>query len=1341
MESFKDFTQCYTLSKTERFRLKPTRATLQYIERDGFLKKDKERADEFPKLKKWIDEYHREFIEETLSRFVLETGELERLYELDDEIARLAKKHADSEVKKALKEKEELEKGLRGQIASAFTKTDFYKNILFKESFIQDKKGKGSILKEWAKKKQNEKPEEFRELIDVTLPYFAKFNTYLSGFYENRKNMYSKDSKQTAISARIVDTNWPRFMRNSKQWQKVQEIFTSEDRAELNQTFAEELARLGLTDVTEIFDVKNFCQCLTQSGIEHYNTILGGKSGQQGEKKIKGLNEYLNLAHQQQGKERKRERVRLLKLHNQILGQKNSHSFVLEAFDNERDLLNSVQDFTDGVLQKQHLDERTLLESISDFMKEFPCEDLGNIYLRNDAGLTKISQKIFDGDWNMLERVYQDYVQESQAKTGAKAKSRRKKAGKNSDTKASRDYYSIAELENALLFWKDKQQETGAEDKVKIEKITGRCIADYFRAFGETDKDLDFAQRITQSYENLRPLIEQAKTTKGEDSTAPLLQEEENIEKLKQFLDSTMDLLHYLKPLSLETGKNTEGTKENADHTAVFVKNEEFYSSFDAIYGELEPLIALYNKVRNYVTQKPYSTEKFKLNFENSTLLSGWDLNKEGEKCGIILQKQGRYYLAILHPKHKKILKELHRPQNIAEGESCYQKMVYKFVPDPNKMLPKISISSKKGRERNPPGEELIRRYKNRTHCKNIKNNKPNPNFCPDHLHSLIDYFRASIQKYEDWRVFDFQFSETSSYEDLSGFYREFEKQSYRITFARVAECSIDEWVNAGKLLLFEIYNKDFSAKTKGKPNLHTLYWRALFDPKNLAYRDKNNFVHPIFKLSGQAEIFYRRASLDANKIDHPKGDWMENKLHDKGKKKQFAYDISKDRRYKENQFFFHVPLAINHAIDKKPLLNHRVRELLSRDTSINIIGIDRGERNLAEYTVIDQKGRILDEGRAQGSLNKIKTFVKSAETVDYHKLLDGAEKKRKAARVDWKQIGKIKDLKNGYISQVVHKICMLMRKHNAIVVLEDLNFGFKRGRFAIEKQVYQKLERALIQKLNYLVFKDLSDQPFAVGSTLNGLQLCEPFESFEKLGKQTGVLFYVPAAYTSKIDPLTGFTNLFPAASLKYSSLKNAQEFFGRFDAIIFDKEQQCLRFDFCYDRFEGVRVQLKDKKIWQAFAKGERLMYEGSQRKTQTVPLEERFAKLLDKHLPGYRNADHLKDKILNMEDVRFFRDFLFLFKATLQMRNSCRETGKDYIASPVPDENGRFFYSDEVGKAESLPRDADANGAYHIALKGLQYILRMRKAKQNGEELDKVKLAVKNTQWLEFVQNKAY
>lgn len=212
------------------------------------------------------------------------------MHELDDEITQFARNHEDSKVKKALKEKEKLEKGIRKQIADAFTKEEHYK-ALFKEPLIQNKKGKDSVLKSWAKQKQNEAPEntELEELIDVTLPYFAKFNTYLSGFYENRKNMYSKDSKQTAIPARIVDTNWPRFMRNSKRWQKIQNNFASEALAKLNQDFAKELAKLGLTDVTEIFDFKIFYHCLTQSGIDCYNFILGGKCKEKKRKKPRAL--------------------------------------------------------------------------------------------------------------------------------------------------------------------------------------------------------------------------------------------------------------------------------------------------------------------------------------------------------------------------------------------------------------------------------------------------------------------------------------------------------------------------------------------------------------------------------------------------------------------------------------------------------------------------------------------------------------------------------------------------------------------------------------------------------------------------------------------------------------------------------------------------------------------------------------------------------------------------------------------------------------------------------------------------------------------------------------------
>ena len=120
------------------------------------------------------------------------------------------------------------------------------------------------------------------------------------------------------------------------------------------------------------------------------------------------------------------------------------------------------------------------------------------------------------------------------------------------------------------------------------------------------------------------------------------------------------------------------------------------------------------------------------------------------------------------------------------------------------------------------------------------------------------------------------------------------------------------------------------------------------------------------------------------------------------------------------------------------------------------------------------------------------------------------------------------------------------MVKYHAIVVLEDLNMGFMRGRQKVEKQVYQKFEKMLIDKLNYLV--DKKADASVSGGLLNAYQLTSKFDSFQKLGKQSGFLFYIPAWNTSKIDPVTGFVNLLDA---RYQNVEKAKAFFSKFDAI----------------------------------------------------------------------------------------------------------------------------------------------------------------------------------------------
>ena len=129
-------------------------------------------------------------------------------------------------------------------------------------------------------------------------------------------------------------------------------------------------------------------------------------------------------------------------------------------------------------------------------------------------------------------------------------------------------------------------------------------------------------------------------------------------------------------------------------------------------------------------------------------------------------------------------------------------------------------------------------------------------------------------------------------------------------------------------------------------------------------------------------------------------------------------------------------------------------------------------------------------------------------------------------SRKEWKEIGKIKEIKEGYLSLVIHEISKMVIKYNAIIAMEDLSYGFKKGRFKVERQVYQKFETMLINKLNYLVFKDISITEN--GGLLKGYQLTYIPDKLKNVGHQCGCIFYVPAAYTSKIDPTTGFVNIF---------------------------------------------------------------------------------------------------------------------------------------------------------------------------------------------------------------------
>ena len=1255
MKTLKDFTGLYSLSKTLRFELKPIGKTKENIEKHGILERDSERAIAYKSVKKVIDEYHKAFIELMLDDFELNKDTLNEFYYLYHLPTSEAKRKTDLP---------KVQEVLRKQISERFTKSEQYKRLFGKELIRED-------LVEFVKMPQYEniirempgnehltdkEVKQIQDRVRNDIAQFDDFTTYFIGFYDNRKNMYVAEDKATSIAHRMVDENLPKFIDNMDVFDR---IAASDVATHFNELYKAMEIYLNVKEISELFHLDYFPVVLTQKQIDVYNAIIGGKVLDDGTK-VQGLNEYVNLYNQQQ-KDKSRRLPKLKPLFKQILSERTAISWLPDEFESDNEMLQNIGNCYYDLKEHVFGSLKTLLGSIKDY-------DLEHIYLPNDLQLTDIAKKHI-GSWSVFrDAVVNDLKASNPQKKKEDAEEYEKRLAKMHDS------YSIAYLNGIMQ----------GEDFKPIE--------DFFANMGAEDNEkgqkLNHFARIENAFTEIKALLN---TDYPEGKN--LSQDKANVEKIKNLLDAIKDLQHFVKPL---LGDGTESDKDS-----------QFYGEFTPLWETLDQITPLYNMVRNRMTQKPYSNEKIKLNFDNSTLLAGWDLNKETDNTCTLLRKDGNYYLAIINKRNNKVL----RPENLISDGDCYEKMEYKLLPGANKMLPKVFFSKSRIDEF-MPSERVLRNYKNETHKKGDK-------FNLDDCHALIDFFKESINKHEDWSKFGFHFSNTNSYEDLSGFYREVEQQGYKITFRNVSVDYINQLVDEGKIYLFQIYNKDFSPYSKGTPNMHTLYWRMLFDERNLA--------DVVYKLNGDAEVFFRKRSIKVDRPTHPANKPIANKnaLNEK-KESIFAYDLIKDRRYTMDKFQFHVPITMNFKAAGVNNINPIVNAYLKESKATHIIGIDRGERHLLYLSLIDIKGNIVE----QYTLNEIvNEYNGNTYRTNYHDLLDAKEKQRDEARRSWQTIENIKELKEGYMSQVVHKITELMVKYNAIVVLEDLNMGFMRGRQKVEKQVYQKFEKMLIDKLNYLVDKKLDAEE--MGGVLNAYQLTNKFESFQKMGKQNGFLFYIPAWNTSKMDPTTGFVNLFDT---RYENVEKSKVFFGKFDSIRYNSTKGWFEFAFDYGNFtakaEGTRTN------WTLCTYGTRIETKRNPEKNNEfdsveIKLTEKFKALFAKYQIDLNG--NLKEQICNQSDASFHKELLHLLHLTLQMRNSVTNSEVDFLLSPVMNDSGEFYDSRTCGK--NLPENADANGAYNIARKGLWIIEQIKNT--NDNDLARIKLAISNKEWLRYAQ----
>ena len=380
---------------------------------------------------------------------------------------------------------------------------------------------------------------------------------------------------------------------------------------------------------------------------------------------------------------------------------------------------------------------------------------------------------------------------------------------------------------------------------------------------------------------------------------------------------------------------------------------------------------------------------------------------------------------------------------------------------------------------------------------------------------------------------------------------------------------------------------------------------------------------------------------------------------------------------------------------------------MLQHSDNLQFIGIDRGEKHLVYSCTIDKNGDII-EGMCH--------HHDIINGTDYVQKLEAIADERIIAKKNWQAQNKIKDLKNGYISHVVHSLVEETIKDgekiapHAFIVLEDLNTEMKRGRQKIEKQVYQNLETALAKKLNFVVDKNAKHGE--IGSVSKALQLTPPVNNYQDIEgkKQFGVMLYTRANYTSVTDPATGWRKTIYIKNGREDDIKN--QILDKFSDFGFDGKDYYFEYSeansgytwLLYSgkngeslpRFQNKKQMLQDKNVW--------------------VPEKINVVDILDKLFIYFDKSKSFKKQIeegveLKKIDGRIetaWQSLRYALDLIQQIRNSGEKNSKDdnFLYSPVRNDKGEHFDTRNYknnGRLSEI-RDADANGAYNIARKGL-------------------------------------
>lgn len=1086
------------------------------------------------------------------------------------------------------------------------------------------------------------------------LKRLQRYTTYLRPYMDTRARIYSENGGGNTIPNRIVDDNLPIILANVKAFKLM-----PQDIRDATKAIFDTVNPAWAQSIDEVFMLSYGCLLNAQSAIDAYNALIGGISAEDGSR-IQGLNELVNLHNQQLPRDRQDKRLpRFRQLKKQILSEHETLSWVPQALQSDAEVMQVLDTIHEAY--KGFNGDSLLAVSEADPRKT---------YIRADrlAAFSKVTFK----DWRKAADCIKSALRDQNPR---KAREGEEGYEKRIDKLfKSRESFSLQEILDAVRAKHPTEDLTGLSAHIKV--LLAAAEVNHSRMLSKTGE--------TDGGEPLR----QQKEDKDNARTA-----------IRLWLDTLIELCNIAAWFD---------TKDDADD-----KDPDWYDNAVYPWQDFRPVLTKgYNAVRNYLTRKPFSTEKLRIYFGAPGLLSGWAESKLPVSRGVILKKDGTPYLGILID--NKLFDDAPEDRN-----SPWSKLHVLRIAGASKSLAKVF------QDKSEDGSGNLATYKPSKAVLDLylatkRKERKASEYTPDEVKMMIEFYQGCLEKNANWSAMGITTRPAGEYKSMAEFFEDVDKQDFAPTLVGIEENYIEEAVSDGRLLLFQITCQDMSPAHHGKDGNHKVILEEMLSERNMAER--------YIKLLGDAAVYFRPKSLP-RKVTHPAGIPIANKNPDaKTPTRTLAYDLIKDRRYTEDRWMLHLPVMLNPKADPKGenAINGLVNQYIREHPDMYVLGINRGERNLLSVAVTAPDGTIVE----QRNLNVFDGY-------DYRKALTAREKKRDAQQKNWEQQTAIKDLKTGYLSRAVGEIVRLVKKYHCAVVLENLDMEFRDKRKKFEREVYARFEAALVGRLGLLMDKDDEDR---LHSALQLTRLGQTAGERTRWN-QNGIVFFLSPAWITKTDPLTGFAN---RLNTRYENGEKARAFIRAFDLIRYNSATDRFEFHFRYENFHAGKSAGDPSRTWCVETYGERIENTSDEKngspKDVHHDITAELKTLLGNQSVEYLTGRDIREDLAGKLSAAAWDEFYKCLRLTLQNTNWDSDT-REYSVIGCTALNGEFY--DSRYAPETMPKDADVSAARCLAMKAHMAMRNIREydvqdpPRTNTGKIVPVKTYVTDEEWFLSVQ----